>query len=116
MLRMMTAEAPAEANTFGVIQRAWAIIMRSMMATAGLGDHHAEHDGYFSVGVALHQFARVDAVTFITGPKTIGARPNVATFFSSAAIPEAMPEFCRPTSSEIVRQVSSLIPRARHTK
>ncbi len=67
-------------------------------------------------GCVRHQLASMDAVVFMIGPKTIGARPSVATFPRAAAIPDAIPEFCMPTSKAIVRQFRSSSRIARHAR
>ena len=47
--------------------------------------------------------AKEEPEMFINGPKTAGAKPIVASFPISSAMPEASPEFCIPTSKAIVR-------------
>ena len=71
---------------------------------------------FWLIGWDRHQFARVDAVRFMTGPNTIGASPNVATLFNDAATADAMPAFCIPTSRAMVRQVALFIRKPRHTR
>jgi hypothetical protein len=58
-------------------------------------------------GLPRHQLARIDPVMFMSGPKTAGAKPTVATFPICIAKPDASPPFCIPHSNAMVRRSCS---------
>ena len=65
------------------------------------------------IKASLDGYCKEEPEIFIHGPNTAGAKPTVATFPISSAIPEARPPFCIPTSSAMVRQSCSFIFKTR---